>query len=258
MPTLILPSRQWLLILLISALIVFASTSQAFDRDALAAALESSDRDINDRMLDEARKPVDVLEFLGVAPGMQVLDVYAAGGYYTFVLSRAVGLRGTVFAQNSPRAPDYDQDRTDMTPGDALARTIERGQLLNVERIDRGINNMNLPDRSLDFVLVSQILHDYYNRSPARALGLMNSLYRALKPGGIVGVIDHSGLGGLNNERLHRMQKSEAIAVAQQAGFILEAESDILAREEDNLRRSVFDPMLRHSDQFLLRFRKPE
>lgn len=248
---------RFILLLLLSALLIQPVTGAPLDRATLEAAVEDPTRDIQDRMRDEQRQPAAVLEFLQLEPGMQVLDVYAAGGYYSHILSRAVGLRGTVYAQNAPRSLNYDQDRSELSEDDALNQAIERGQLLNIQRIDRGIGEMNLPDDSLDLVLVSQILHDYYNRSPRRAENVLGVVYRALKPGGVMGIIDHDGREGANNERLHRMPKARAIEVAQRAGFVLEAESDILSVPEDSLRRSIFDPMLRQSDQFLLRFRKP-
>ncbi len=236
-----------------------ARAQQALDTQALAASLQSTDREISDRMRDEARKPVEVLAFLGLQPGMTALDVYAAGGYYTFVLSRAVGDSGVVYAQNSPAASRYDEDRTDMSQGQALDTKIARGGLHNVVRLDRPIRDNGLADNSVDFILVSQILHDYYNRSPGAALELMTELHRILKPGGIVGVIDHTGVSGNNNQRLHRMLKSQAIDVVTRSGFIVEAESDLLANTGDNPRRSIFDPVLdRGTDQFLLRLRKAQ
>jgi predicted methyltransferase len=240
------------------AIVLSGITAHAFDPATLTISLQGPDRDISDRMRDAARKPVEVLQFLGLQNGMTALDVYAAGGYYTFVLSRAVGDEGRVYAQNSPAASRYDEDRTDMTQGEALDIKIARGNLLNVVRIDRAIRDNGLPDESVDFILVSQILHDYYNRSPANAHSLLTELYRLLKPGGIVGIIDHSGAEGNDNGRLHRMLKSDAITALTRAGFELDAESDLLANAADNPRRSIFDPLLnRGTDQFLLRMRKP-
>lgn len=235
-----------------------ALPAQAIDPVVLRQSLQGADREIADRMRDDARKPVEVLTFLGLESDMKVLDVYAAGGYYTFILSRAVGTEGIVYAQNSPRALRYDEDRSDITQGDALSARIERGQLHNVVRIDRAIQDTGLPEASVDFILVSQILHDYYNGSPARAHGLLTELHRVLKPGGVLGIIDHTGTAGNDNNRLHRMQKSQAIDAITRAGFAVEAESDLLANANDNPRRSIFDPLLnRGTDQFLLRARKP-
>jgi predicted methyltransferase len=233
--------------------------AQAFDPDALTASLRGTDREISDRMRDAARKPVEVLQFLGLEQGMTVLDVYAAGGYYTFVMSRAVGSDGTVYAQNSPTASRYDEDRSDMTQGEALEGKIISGKLDNVVLIDKRISETGLADASVDFILVSQILHDYYNRSPRAAHDLLTELFRIVKPDGIVGIIDHTGTAESDNNRLHRMQKSQAYEAVTRAGFILEAESDLLSNANDNPRRSIFDPALnRGTDQFLLRLRKPD
>lgn len=235
------------------------ASAQPLDAAALADNLRGIDREISDRMRDEARKPVEVLQFLQLEQGMTALDVYAAGGYYTFVLSRAVGANGTVYAQNSPTASRYDEDRTDMTQGEALDGKIADGQLHNVIKIDKTIRENGLEDASIDFILVSQILHDYYNRSPQAAAELLQELHRILKPGGIIGIIDHTGTAENDNNRLHRMLKSQAVEAITAAGFIVEAESDLLANPRDNPRRSIFDPALnRGTDQFLLRVRKPE
>lgn len=247
--------------LVLTVMILFSpvAAAQSLDTAALAESLSGRDREISDRMRDAARKPVEVLQFLQLQPGMTALDVYAAGGYYTFVLSRAVGDSGTVYAQNSPTASRYDEDRTDMTQGEALDGKIANGNLTNVIRIDRSIRENGLEDGSVDFILVSQILHDYYNRSPQAAHELLTELHRILKPGGIIGIIDHNGTRENDNNRLHRMLKSQAIEAVTTAGLIVEAESDLLANPRDNPRRSIFDPALnRGTDQFLLRVRKPD
>lgn len=242
-----------------SPLVASVARSDSLDEEALRQALANPAREVADRIRDADRKPVEVLQFLQLEPGMTVLDVYAAGGYFTWILSHAVGEDGLVYAQNSPRALRYEEDRSDITQGDALTQKLENGALDNVRRIDRPVRDTGLPPSSVDLVLVSQILHDYHNRSPARAVRLLESLHDLLRPGGAVGVIDHSGMEGADNRRLHRMLEADARNAAEAAGFIVEADSDLLAHPEDNPRRSIFDPMLaRKTDQFLLRLRKPD
>lgn len=248
-----------LLILALATLRPSGALSRPLDTEALRDALNTPERPVADRMRDADRRPVETLQFLQLEPGMTVLDVYAAGGYYTWILSHAVGEQGQVLAQNSPRALRYGEARGDVTQGDALAEKLGQGVLDNVRRIDRPLHETGLPAGSVDFVLLSQILHDYYNRSPRRAAGLLEVLYGLLKPGGVLGIIDHRGVDGADNARLHRMTESDARQAAREAGFRIEADSDLLAQPDDNPLRSIFDPMLaRRTDQFLLRLRRPE
>ena len=95
--------RSLLSTLLLSVTCLILSSSYAIDKQALLRAISGPDREVTDFARDQARKPVEVLDFLGLEEGMTVLDLYAAGGYYTFILSKAVGDQGTVYAQNTPR-----------------------------------------------------------------------------------------------------------------------------------------------------------
>lgn len=238
--------------------VLAASATHALDKEALESALQAPQREVSDRIRDEARKPVEVLDFLGLEAGMKALDVYAAGGYFTYIISKAVGENGVVYAQTPPSDQTYQDNRTEMTQAQALDIKIAAGNLHNVIKLPQRMSNLELTANSLDFILLSQILHDYHNGSPARAQRLLQQLYDLLKPGGIVGVIDHVGLEGLDNRRMHRMQKSEAVSDFEAVGFIVEAESDLLHNPRDNYRRSIFDPILnRSTDQFLFRLRKP-
>lgn len=232
--------------------------AQALDLQALERALLAPGRDVSDRIRDSQRKPVETLEFLQLQPGMVVLDLYAAGGYFTYVLAKAVGPEGVVYAQNSPSGLNLEEDRGERTRSDALDARIRAGQLDNVRRLERPISDLGLAAGSVDFVLISQILHDYFNSNPQRAITMLRNIYTVLKPFGIVGVIDHEGLVGQDNRRLHRLPKEAAIQVVEEAGFVLEAQSTLLHNSKDQHLRSIFDPMLnRATDQYLLRLRKP-
>lgn len=227
------------------------------DTEALRAAISGPDRDVNDFVRDPYRKPVEVLDFLGIEAGMTVLDLYAAGGYYTFILSRAVGPEGTVYAQNTPRGLNYEEDRQDISQGEALQNKIERGNLGNVVQLIERLSEISLAPESLDAVLVAQVLHDYYNPNPERARQMLEQLYVLLKPGGVIGITDHVGIAGRDNRAMHRMQISQAIEVAEMAGFDVES-SDLLRNNLDDHSRNIFDPRLnRNTDRFLLKLSKP-
>lgn len=98
----------------------------------LAAALASEDRAAADRARDAGRKPAEVVAFLGIGSGMTVMDLIAAGGYYTEVLSLAVGPTGKVYSQNPPRVLQFRDGANEK----ALSARLADGRLPNVERVN--------------------------------------------------------------------------------------------------------------------------
>lgn len=245
------------LILLFSLICSPNTRAQAFDGQALLNAISGPDREVTDYARDNARKPVQVLEFLGIQTGMTVLDLYAAGGYYTFILSKAVGENGTVYAQNTERGLRFVEDRQNISQGEALNTKIERGNLRNVVQIVRPLREIGLAENSVDLAIVAQTLHDYYNPNPERALQMLLQLKLLLKPGGVLGITDHVGVAGRDNRDLHRMEIQQAVELSRQAGFEVEA-SEVLRVSTDDHSRSIFDPQLnRSTDRFLLKLTKP-
>lgn len=244
---------------LVSLMALIASCEgMAQDSAALRRALAGPDREVTDFVRDEVRKPVEVLEFLGIGTGMTVLDVYAAGGYYTFILSKAVGPDGLVYAQNTERGLAFREDRQEISQGEALANKIRQGNLSNVRSLVGRVADLDIPAASLDGILLIQTLHDSYNGSPTRSLNLLLELKRFLKPGGVIGITDHVGIAANDNRELHRMQIEQAIDVSERAGFIVQS-SDILRNPRDDHSRSIFDPRLaRNTDRFLLRLINPD
>ena len=241
----------------LSMLFASACGGQDLDTRALTAALSGPDREVTDFARDSARKPVQVLEFLGIRAGMTVLDLYAAGGYYTFILAKAVGGEGTVYAQNTERGLRFVEDRQNISQGEALNAKIKRGKLRNVIQIVSPLREIGLADNSVDLVIVAQTLHDYYNPNPERAMQMLQQLRLLLKPGGVLGITDHVGVAGADNRDLHRMEIRQAVELAEQAGFEVET-SEVLRVSTDDHSRSIFDPRLnRSTDRFLLKLTKP-
>ena len=214
----------------------------------LRAALAAPERSAENKARDAARKPIEVVQFLGIETGMTALDVIAAGGWFTEVLSAAVGPTGKVYAQN----PTFFTQREGF---------IEREQALhrrlgNVEPLHGDIAGI---DGQVDVAVTALNVHDLYNNGgEAGALPLLQSIHAALKPGGVLGFIDHVGVAGQDNRALHRLEKSVAHDLLEKAGFVVEAESDVLANPADDHTKGVSDASLeRRSDQMLIRARKP-
>jgi len=201
-----------------------------------------------------------VLAFLGVAPGMAVLDLNAATGWYSEILARAVGPSGRVIAHNHPGA------RTTL-PAGALEARYANNRLPNVEQLFARHNDLRLPTASLDVVLMSMVYHDtYWHRDgvdwgPIDRQALLESLRVALKPGGIVGVIDHAAAPGQDPfesvQALHRIDPAVVRRDFVAAGFEPDGESDVLRNRGDDYGLDIFDAaVVGRTDRFVLRFRK--
>jgi predicted methyltransferase len=215
----------------------------------IKAALASPDRSAKDKERDAARKPIETIQFAGIKTGQTVLEVIAVGGWFTEVLSAAVGPTGKVYAQN----PTFFTGR----PGFAEAEKAQDDRLKNVTPI-----HGDLPDASLkgkaDVALTALNLHDIYNSAGEdAAVALCKGVYEDLKPGGTFIVIDHVGIAGQDNKMFHRIELAQAKAVLAKAGFKIDAESDLLKNPKDDHTKGVRDPSVSgHTDQFLIRAKK--
>ena len=220
------------------------SMTRALDIDALERALTSSQRPSADKERDANRKAPQVLDFMGLESGMTVLDINASVGWYTEVLSYAVGSTGTVYMQNRPGGRNAD---------DAATRAA---RLDNVEPWNAAI--AELPAGSVDFALTALNFHDFHNSNPAAAQGILMETLVALKPGGILGVIDHEGNAGADNQSLHRIAFDEAVKAILKSGFHLVATSQLLDNPNDDHSLGPFDESLaRNTDRIVLKFMKP-
>ena len=185
---------------------------------------------------------------------MTVIDLIAAGGYYTEVLSVAVGTKGKVFAQNT----DFVLKIRDGANEKALSARLANNRLPNVERLDREMADLGLTPGSIDAALTALNFHDIYNGGPEAAVGFLASVKAVLKSGGILGIIDHDGNAENDNKALHRMAMADAVKAATDAGFEVVAKGEMLRNPKDDRTQGVFTEGLRgHTDRFVLKLRKP-
>lgn len=221
----------------------------------LPALLASDSRPQEDRARDAGRKPARVIEFLGIKPGMRVLDVIAAGGYYTEVLSLAVGPEGHVVAQNPPGV----LERRDGANEKALSARLAGNRLPNVSRLNSDFADITADAGKFDAAITALNFHDIYNGpGPEAALAMLQKINSLLVSGGIFCIIDHVGVAGNDNASLHRVEKSVAIETAKAAGFVVEGDANILANPADDHTQAVFAEQIRgKTDRFLLKFVKP-
>jgi predicted methyltransferase len=233
-----------------------AAAEQAVEVHAdLRALLASEMRAEADRARDAGRKPADVIEFLGIEPGMRVMDVLAAGGYYTEVLSLAVGSDGEVVALNTPGMLQFRDGAYEK----AISERLADDRLPNVSRLNANFGDIGAEAGAFDAAITALNFHDIYNRNGAEAaVGALQAVYDVLEPGGVLGIIDHVGVAGADNVALHRIEKAIAVETAIAAGFVVEEESDLLSNAADDHTQGVFAEGLRgNTDRFALKLRKP-
>ncbi|MEO8444932.1 MAG: methyltransferase domain-containing protein [Gammaproteobacteria bacterium] len=226
---------------------------------AVLAALANPARPAADRMRDKPRQSAAVLQFFRIAPGMTVLDLYSGGGYYTELLSYVVGQAGHVVAHNN--TPYIRFASAD------LAGRYAGGRLPNVERLLAENNELTLPAAHFDAVLMTNVYHDVYyvdeKAGWSRIDGpqMLAEVFGSLKPGGILGIVDHAAVAGSPPEianTLHRIDPALLKRDITAAGFVLDGESDVLGNPTDDRTKSAFDPSVQgRTDQVVLRFRKP-
>jgi len=234
--------------------------SKAMDPEVYSAAVANPERTPEDRERDRHSLPATVLASFDIQPGMRVLDLYSGGGYYSELLSYVVGADGSVVAHNNSAYAAY--------VGDEIGRRYADDRLPNVEKLMAENNELSLPKADFDAILMILAYHDVYYSNPKDGWPkidgpkLLAELYLALKPGGVLGVVDHYAEAGAPRETggtLHRIDPGIVIADLTRAGFELDRKSDALRNTDDDYSKTVFDPELRgRTDRFILRFRKPE
>lgn len=213
-----------------------------------------------DRARDAGRKPAEVLEFLGIAPGMTVLDMFSGGGYYTEILSHAIGEDGHVIAHSNEAYLEF--------VGDEFESRYLGGRLANAQILMAENNELDLESESLDAIMLVLSFHDLFYAAPDRGWpafdvpAFLAELNDGLRAGGVVGIIDHYAAEGAPSETggtTHRIDAAIVVDAMTAAGFVLDGQSDILRNPDDDYEKIVFDPELRgKTDRFVMRFRKPE
>jgi predicted methyltransferase len=219
-------------------------------KDAIAAA-----RPAEDTKLDTGRKPDQMLAFFGIAPGMQVADLFAGGGYTTELLSRVVGPTGKVYSQNGTFPEKYKKI------GEAWEARLKNPALSNVVLVKKPFDAPDLipaPSGSLDAVTMNMNYHDMVifkiDRDKVNA-----AVFKALKPGGFYDIVDHSAKdgSGISDVSLHRIDEKFLVDEIQKSGFKLAAASSALRHPDDDRTWMVFKKR-GETDRFMLKFVKPQ
>lgn len=215
-------------------------------------------RPADDLKDDAARKPAEVLAFAGLRPGDTVVEMEGGRGWFSFLISKAIGSNGKLIVQYPPEFAYGDP---------AYKARVDSGQLPNATITKTHFDKLEAADASVDKVLWILGPHEVWF-TPANTQGLGDpaaafaEINRVLKPGGEFIAMDHAAVAGTpaktSAQTLHRIDPQHVLDAARAAGFVFVEKSDILANPDDDRTKSPFAPDLRrHTDQFLFKFRKP-
>ena len=230
-----------------------ARASDVYD-DAVGHAGRSSD----DLKRDALDHPADVLRLAAIKPGMHVADFLAADGYYSELLSYLVGPKGHVLLINNA-AYDHWSDN-------AWQQRLANGRLPNVEHRTMEVEHLDIPDHSLDAILLIKVYHDLYwvaTEGPWPTMDpnlVLDEIARALKPGGVLLLVDHSakaGTGAADAGRIHRIDEEYARRDFEKHGFTYVSRSEVLRRPDDPRELITYKgPMVGKTDRFVMVFHK--
>lgn len=239
-------------LLTMASLAIAANEIDAKVEDALAAeARPEADRD-----RDRNRKPLETLNFFGLKDNMRVLELIPGGGWYTRVLAPVLAENGELYVALGTRRvkegllnePGFEQVEL-LETTDNLRRP-EGSRFYQLDDFELGVSG-------LDMVVTFRNLHNFDPESRAR---VNSQVFKALKSGGLYGVVDHTmrHMEPASYENRRRIDPVLVIKELLDLGFEFVDYSDLHFRADDELeyevgRRSVSG----NTDRFTMLFRKP-
>ncbi len=217
---------------------------------SIQKAVDSPERAQKQKDRDVGRKPGETLALAGLKPGQRVVELASFGQYYTDIMAPVVGPKGHIWM--------YDLPYTDKNFGNASREFVAKHP--NTEFAEAKFDEMDWP-QNLDLITIVLYYHDLKPNKVDTAV-LDRKMFRALKPGGRLLIVDHkadAGSAWRDAGTIHRMGVETIAQELTAAGFRLKIDSDLLANPEDDHHKMVFAPGERgHTDQALFVFEKPK
>lgn len=203
----------------------------------VAAVLDADHRSEQNRARDRFRHPAETLAFFGWRPDMKIAEIWPAGGWYTEILAPLTRDHGQYFAagfsMTADRTPQWRKDYQKQ-----FAEKLEAQPGIYDHIVMTGLS---IPERptfappgSLDMVLTFRNVHNWVNGDYAPAM--FDAMFRALKPGGVLGPVEHRAAPGTPRELVPDqgyMTEQHVIELAEGAGFVLEEKSEINTNPDD-------------------------
>lgn len=206
---------------------------------------------------NQYRNPDKTLEFFGLTPNMSVVEIWPGGGWYAEILAPVLKNDGHYYAAGFSLVAER-------TPVWRKMYQVKFNQKLNQspDIYDKTIvTDLSIPERpdiapesSADLVLTFRNVHNWMKGEYAQEV--FNSMYKALKPGGILGVVEHRAKPGTSLQAMIEsgyVTEAHVIKLAKKAGFKLDKKSEINANSKDNTQHPkgvwTLPPTLRLGDK---------
>ncbi|MDO9442289.1 MAG: class I SAM-dependent methyltransferase [Beijerinckiaceae bacterium] len=202
----------------------------------------------------------ELIRFARVEPGSAVIDVYPGDGDWTRLFSDVVGPKGRVCSFVPAEVAHFNND-----PVGRMRTLAKEPGRENVDVVTADLLALPGATQPADVLWLHLFYHDLHTpliQARGATAALFNqAVFERLKPGGVYVVVDHAaavGAGIHDTQSLHRIEPVSVRAEVEAAGFVLDAESTLLAEKDDAHSIKVFDPLIKgETDRFAYRFVKP-
>ncbi|WP_454818553.1 class I SAM-dependent methyltransferase [Labrys neptuniae] len=209
-------------------------------------------------MYDQS-KLSELIRFARIDAGSTVIDVYPGDGDWTRLFSGVVGPQGRVYSFVPAEVAHFKND-----PVGRMRTLAKEPGRENVEAVSADLVAMPEVTPPANVLWLHLFYHDLHTAliqaRGATASDFNRAVYERLKPGGYYVIVDHAaaaGTGTSNTQALHRIDPASVRKEVEAAGFVLDAQSSILANKDDSHSIKVFDPSIKgETDRFAFRFLK--
>lgn len=206
--------------------------------DRIDAAMQGGHRDANNVARDKYRHPKDTLLFFGLRPDMTVVEIWPSGGWYAEILAPVLRDEGRYYAAaydvDAPEQPAY-RARIQAAFEAKLAAEPAVYDRVIVTRLALPGSREIAPAGSADLVLTFRNTHTFLRANEAEEM--FATFYAALKPGGMLGVVQHRAAPGTTLEVMKKsgyVTEEKVIELARDAGFVLAGRSEVNANPLDS------------------------
>ena len=252
---------------------VYAHTNHDHGSNALEQSVSGEHRSTKNKARDQYRHPVETLKFFGFTPDMTVVEITPGGGWYTEILAPALKGKGKLYGAHYPDTGEdnyYSNSRKRLEK--KLASNVVFSEVVLTDFVPRKQSEL-APQGSADLVLTFRNLHNWKDEGVEQ---VFKDAFNALKPGGILGVVEHRlPIGVAPEKAAGYVSEVKTIKQAETAGFRFAGASEINANAKDLAQHPkgvwTLPPVLRlgekdkakylaigESDRMTLKFIKPE